>query len=81
MPRVARWRELPAGVREHLTERMKERAISLTDLNHLRIWMQSEPEVPEGDWYKDFGSFKICGRGSQPKTFLLAGQAGKGMAL
>jgi hypothetical protein len=21
-------------------------------------------EVPEDDWYKDFGSFKICGRGS-----------------
>ena len=21
-------------------------------------------EVPEGAWYKDFGSFKICGHGS-----------------
>ena len=81
MPRITRWRDLPAGVREHLTERMSERAISLVDLNQLRIWMQSDPEVPEGDWYKDFGSFKICGRGSYPKTFLLAGQAAKGTAL
>jgi hypothetical protein len=81
MPRIARWRDLPAGVREHLTERMSERAISLTDLNHLRIWIQSEPDVPEGDWCKDFGSFKICGRGSYPKTFLLAGQPAKGTAL
>ena len=62
-------------------QRMSERAISLTDLNQLRIWIQSEPEVPEGDWYKDFGSFKICGRGSYPKTFLLAGQGAKGTAL
>jgi len=58
-----------------------ERAISLADLNRLRIWIESEPEVPEGDWYKDFGSFKICGHGSYPKTFLLAGQASKGSAL
>jgi len=36
---------------------MKDRAISLTDLNQLRLWMASQPEVPEADWYKDFGSF------------------------
>ena len=72
---------LAAGVREHLTERMSERAISLADLNQLRIWIASEPEVPNGDWYKDFGSFKLCGRGSYPRTFLLAGQAAKGLAL
>jgi hypothetical protein len=34
--------------------------------------------VPEGDWFKDFGSFKICSSGSVPKTFLLRGQAAKG---
>jgi len=81
MPRIALWNELPTGLREHLIERMKERAISLADLNQLRIWIESGPEVPEGDWYKDFGSFKICGRGSHPKTFLLAGQVAKGSAL
>ncbi len=81
MPRIARWKDLPAGVREHLTERMNERAISLADLNQLRIWIESEPEVPEGDWYKDFGSFKICGRGSHPKTFLLAAQVARGTAI
>ena len=81
MPRIARWRDLPAGVREHLIERMNERAISLTDLDQLRLWIESGPEVPEGDWYKDFGSFKVCGRGRYPKTFLLAGQVAKGGAL
>jgi hypothetical protein len=37
--------------------------------------------VPEGDWYKDFGTFKICGEGKLPKTFLLKGQAAKGKPL
>ncbi len=35
----------------------------------------------DGDWYKDFGSFKICGGGSYPKTFLLREQVAKGEAL
>jgi hypothetical protein len=81
MPKIANWDHLPAAVRQHLIDRMRDRAISLTDLNQLRLWIESEPEVPEGDWYKDFGSFKVCGRGSFPKTFLLRGQAAKGEAL
>jgi hypothetical protein len=81
MPRIASWDNLPANLREHLIERMRDRAISLTDLNQLRLWIDSHPEVPEGDWYKDFGSFKICGRGPYPKTFLTSGQTAKGESL
>jgi hypothetical protein len=81
MPKIENWGNLPVGVREHLTERMLDRAIRIADLNQLRLWFDSKPEVPEGDWYKDFGSFKICGRGSFPKTFLLRGQAAKGEAV
>jgi len=78
MPKIARWESFPERVRQHLIERMRERAISITDLNQLRLWIETSPEVPEGDWYKDFGSFKICGHGSLAKTFLLRGQAAKG---
>jgi hypothetical protein len=53
----------------------------VSDLNQLRMWIESQPEVPEGPWYKDFGSFKICGEGTLPKTFLLRGQVAKGQAL
>ena len=60
---------------------MRARAISLSDLNQLRLWVEARSEVPEGEWYKDFGSFKICGSGSYPKTFLVRGQAAKGEAL
>ncbi|HLK69490.1 MAG TPA: hypothetical protein VKU19_38935 [Bryobacteraceae bacterium] len=42
-------------------------AISISDLNQLRLWVEMCPEVPDGDWYKDFGSFNICGTGSYPK--------------
>lgn len=81
MPRIARWENLPEKVRQHLAERMRDRAISVSDLNQLRIWVETNPQVPEGDWFKDFGSFKICGHGSFPKTFLFKGQAAKGRAL
>ena len=78
MPKIERWENFPEGVRQHLIERMRDRAISIVDLNQLRLWIETSPEVPLGDWYKDFGSFKICGRGSLAKTFLLRSQAAKG---
>ena len=59
MPKIERWDKLPAAVRQHLADRMRERAISIADLNHLRLWIESRPEVPEGDWYKDFGCRKL----------------------
>jgi hypothetical protein len=81
MPQIERWDNLPQRVRQHLIERMRDRAISVSDLNQLRLWVDTRPKVPEGDWYKDFSSFKICGSGSYPKTFLLRGQVAKGEAL
>ena len=60
MPQLAAWDDLPYAVRQHLVERLRERAIRITDLNQLRLWIESKPDVPEGDWHKDFGSFKIC---------------------
>jgi hypothetical protein len=55
-----------------------ERQITGEDLLRLKEWRESEPEAPDGLWYKDFGSFKLCGDGKYPKTFLLAGQMAKG---
>jgi hypothetical protein len=78
MPHLKTWYELPPGIRQHLIDRMRDRSISIADLNKLRIWVETKPLVPEGQWYKDFGSFKICGAGPYPKTFLLAGQPARG---
>jgi len=71
----------PPAVRDHLIARMRDRKISLDDLNRLRLWIETRPIVPEGLWYKDFGSFKLCGEGALPKTFLLEGQIAKGRKL
>jgi len=81
MPHLKTWRELPPGIRQHLIERMRDRNIRIADLDRVRIWVESRPLVPEGEWYKDFGSFELCGEGPHPKTFLLAGQPAKGQSL
>ena len=80
MPKI-QWTNLPPTLRDHLFERLRERQISAEDLYQLKLWRESEPDAPDGDWYKDFGSFKICGKGKYPKTFLLRGQAAKGQEL
>jgi hypothetical protein len=49
MPGIGRWDDLPQGVRQHLIDRMRDRAISIEDLNKLRVWIESRPDVPEGD--------------------------------
>ena len=80
MPRI-QWTRLPPALRDHLFDRLRERKITAEDLYQLKTWRESNPDAPDGLWYKDFGSFKICGDGKYPKTFLLAGQAAKGQKL
>jgi hypothetical protein len=65
----------------HLVERRHDRKITRQDLNQLRVGIESKPNVAEGPWDKDFGSFKLCGEGRYPKTFLLSGQAATGQNL
>jgi len=80
MPKIE-WTKLPQALRDHLFDRLAERKITAEDLYQLKLWRDTEPEAPEGLWFKDFGSFKICGEGRFPKTFLLRGQAARGKAL
>jgi hypothetical protein len=80
MPKI-QWTDLPPALRDHLFERAAERKIEGTDLYRLKLWRQSNPEAPAGRWFKDFGSFKICGEGKFPKTFLMRGQVANGEEL
>jgi len=64
-----------------LLERVQEREISLADLGRLQEWVKSEPYAPDGDWHKDFGSFKLCGSGEYPRTVLTKGMAASGREL
>jgi hypothetical protein len=74
LPKI-RFSELPRGLWQHLLERVQEREITLAHLARLQERVWSAPQAPEGDWYKDFGSFKLCGSGEYPKTVLTRGMA------
>lgn len=80
MPKI-QWIDLPRALRDHLFERLREREITAEDLYQLKLWRESEPDAPDELWHKDFGSFKICGEGPYPKTFLLEGQPAMGEPL
>jgi len=80
VPKI-QWTDLPPALSEHLFDRLRDRKITVDDLYQLKLWRESEPDAPDGAWFKDFGTFKICGEGKYPKTFLLAGQAARGQKL
>ncbi len=80
MPKI-QWEHLPRDKWAHLRDRAKERQISQDDLFALGEWKREDPDVPDGDWYKDFGTFKLCGKGRFPSTFLLRGQVARGKSL
>ena len=52
MPKI-QWTGLPPALRDHLFERLRERKITADDLYQLKAWRESEPEAPDGAWYKD----------------------------
>ena len=68
MPEI-QWLDLPPQLRQHLYP------FALED------WRRHSPDVPEGSWYNDFGSFNLCGEGRYPTTFLLRGQAAHGQEI
>ena len=44
----------------------------------LAAWLDTEPDVPAGEWYKRFSGMTVCGQGELITTFLLPGHAPKG---
>lgn len=76
VPKIRR-QHLPPALFQHLLERIERRKIPASQLELLAKWLDSEPEVPEGEWYKRFG-MTVCGEGELVKTFLLPGQHAKG---
>jgi len=77
MPKIRR-RNLPPALFQHLLDRIQTRKIPATQLELLAKWLDNEPDVPEGKWYKSFSGMTICGEGELIKTFLLPGQHAQG---
>ena len=68
----------PKGILDHLVERFREGRISSSDFLELKRWLESDPDVPEGKWFKRFKSGVLAGNGETPSTFLGPGMAAEG---
>jgi len=77
VPKVRR-QNLPPALFQHLLDRIQSRRIPATQLKLLATWLDTEPDVPDGEWYKRFSGMTVCGESELIKTFLLSGQAAKG---
>jgi hypothetical protein len=73
MPKIRR-QNLPQGLFNHLLDRISERQISATQLEEFANWLDTEPDVPEGKWFRKFSGMCVCGQGDLAKTFLIEGQ-------
>lgn len=74
MPKVQRSR-LPNAVLAHLSLRVRQRQIRYEQLLIMLRWLEADPTVPDGKWFKRFDGFILCGEGKLVKTFLLPGQS------
>jgi hypothetical protein len=77
MPRIRR-QNLPPALLDHLLDRIRSRDISPAQLGEFAQWLDTEPEVPIGKWFKQFSGMTVCGEGELVKTFLRAGQLPSG---
>lgn len=73
MPKIRR-QQLPRAVIRHLTLRVRQREFGIEQLELFAAWCDSNPEVPDGAWFKRFPGMIVCGDGVLVKTFLLPGQ-------
>lgn len=60
---------------------MRQRNISHQQMVMLARWLDGEPDVPEGRWFKRLEGFAVCGEGELIKTFLLPGQLPDGQEI
>lgn len=77
MPKVRR-QNLPPALLQHLLDRIQQRQISASELGLLATWLDTQPEVPTGRWFRRFPGMTLCGEGELVKTFLTPGQLPEG---
>ena len=77
MPKVRR-RNSPPSLLNRLLDRIQKRNIAADQLGLLAEWLDTQPDVPEGKWYKVFPGMTVCGEGELVKTFLTPGQVADG---
>ena len=70
-----RRRDIPRPLLEHLLLRVRDRDIDEDAVQSLAAWLDTNPEVPAGSWFKRFSTMTVCGDGALIKTFLTPAQA------
>lgn len=73
MPQIQRT-NVPRRLLEHLLDRIRLREVPAEDLAAFAAWLDTKPEVPNGDWFKRLSSMTVCGQGALVTTFLAAHQ-------
>ncbi len=66
--------DIPRPLFEHLLLRVRERDVDEAAIQSLAAWLDTNPEVPRGSWFKRFPTMTVCGEGALIKTFLTPGQ-------
>lgn len=77
MPKIRR-QNIPPALLQHLLDRIQDRSISADQLGLLAAWLDLQPIVPVGKWFKCFPGMIVCGNGELIRTFLLPGQVPEG---
>ena len=77
MPRVRR-QNVPPALLQHLLDRVRSRKIPASQLDLLAKWLDREPEVPEGPWYKRFPGMTVCGEGARCASLGAAASGNRG---
>jgi hypothetical protein len=67
--------DIPRPLFEHLLLRVRDRDIDAPAIQSLAAWLDTNPEVPTGSWFKRFPAMIVCGEGALIKTFLTPAQA------
>ena len=67
--------DIPRSLLEHLLLRVRDRDIDEGAVQSLAAWLDTNPEVPTGSWFKRFSTMTVCGDGALIKTFLTPAQA------
>jgi hypothetical protein len=57
---------------------LARRGVSIADFLELKHWLESDPDVAKGKWYKRFKTGTLAGKGEMPSTFLAPGMAAEG---
>jgi hypothetical protein len=77
VPKIRR-HHLPPTLYSHLLDRVQQRSISAQQIRLMLRWVDTQPEVPTGRWFKRFPELTVCGEGELIKTFLSPNQTPTG---